>query len=347
MNNDRNTFVLFNERKNQIAKPMLNILIVEQKNPYFNLALEEYLFKNKDEDYFILYQCNPSVIIGKHQNIFEEINYDFVKTNNISIARRLSGGGTVFHDEGNLNFSWIAQIQDENKINFARFINPIVTLLKKLGLSAEIGGKNDILVDGYKISGNAEHIYKNKVLHHGTLLFDADLRALSNAIKKESPEYQSHSIKSIRSKVANIKTLGSLNMSLTEFMEYLIKGIVGLHPDSQLTTLNSIEIEKIQQLVTKKYNSQSWIWGYNPPYTMKKTLIKEGNTLQIDLSVKHNIIHQCLIYYNLHEWQELSEILLGTHHIPEELEKNIHNLFLKKGTFFNIRDIALLIQSFY
>ena len=184
------------------------MLIIQNSttDPYFNIAVEEYLLKNFTDDCFILYQNKPSIIIGKHQNTLAEINYQYVKENNIAVVRRLSGGGTVYHDLGNLNFSFIKNSgNDKNLVDFKMYTTPIIEVLKQLGVNAEFGGHNDIQVNGFKISGNAEHIFKKRVLHHGTLLFSSDLSILNNAIKAPENRYSDKAVKSVRAVVANIK----------------------------------------------------------------------------------------------------------------------------------------------
>ncbi len=152
----------------------------------------------------MLWQNLPSIILGKHQNTLAEINYSFVKENNIPVVRRISGGGTVFHDLGNLNFTFISSGEKEKLVNFRKFTQPIIEVLNHMGIPACFEGKNDLRVNGLKISGNAEHVYRNKVLHHGTLLFSADLNYLNQAIKSVPERFKDKAVQSVRSKVANI-----------------------------------------------------------------------------------------------------------------------------------------------
>jgi len=174
-------------------------------DPYFNLAVEEYLLRNFGEDCFMLWRNKASIIVGKHQNALAEINYDYVKENNIDVIRRLSGGGTVFHDLGNLNFTFIQNVnKNENIVDFKRYIEPIVKVLQQQGVNAKHEGRNDIMIGGRKVSGNAEHVFKKRVLHHGTLLFSSEISNLSKALKVNPLLYQDKGVKSVKSRVANI-----------------------------------------------------------------------------------------------------------------------------------------------
>src|SRR5690554_4159748 len=177
---------------------------LSSRDPYFCLAAEEYLMKKFTDDIFMLWQSDDTVVIGKHQNAMGEINYRYVHEQNITVARRISGGGTVFHDSGNLNFAYIKNVSSTSEISFTRFIQPITEALGSLGITATTSGRNDLLVDGKKVSGNAQHIFKNRVLHHGTLLFNSNLQTLGSSIKVIPGLYRDKAVQSNRSIVTNI-----------------------------------------------------------------------------------------------------------------------------------------------
>ena len=181
----------------------MRLYILNDHNPYRNLATEEYLFETSDDDVMILWQNDPTVVIGKNQNAFAEINTDFTEKKGILIARRISGGGAVYHDLGNVNYTFIST-KSKNEIDFKTFTLPIIEALAHLGISAELTGRNDIEVCGKKISGNAQHVKENKVLHHGTLLFNSDLGVLSSALNVDEEKIKTKAIKSARSRVINI-----------------------------------------------------------------------------------------------------------------------------------------------
>jgi lipoate-protein ligase A len=165
------------------------LYIVNNSNdPYFNLALEEYLHKELDlgQDYFLLWQNRPAVIVGRNQNTWDEVNLDFVREHHVAVVRRLTGGGAVYHDLGNLNFTFILRNQRGRSYDFARFLLPVVGALAGLGLNARIDGRNDISIDGRKISGNSQYRYRDRILHHGTLMFSVDLDLLERVLASQS-----------------------------------------------------------------------------------------------------------------------------------------------------------------
>ena len=191
-------------------------------DPYFNIALEEYLLKHTSEDIFMLYTDSPSVIVGKHQNTLAEVNIRYAIEHNIHVVRRISGGGTVYHDPGNLNFCFIVNGKEGHLVDFKKFTNPIIEVFNKLGLQVNLEGKNDLRIDGLKISGNAEHVFKNRVLHHGTLLVSTDLQHLSFILKVEVGKYTDNAVKSIRSKVSNINSFLKIPITVDELKSQIV-----------------------------------------------------------------------------------------------------------------------------
>jgi lipoate---protein ligase len=245
------------------------IIDYETSNPHFNLAAEEYLLHHKSENVLFLYVNEPSVIIGKHQNAFDECQIRFCEEANINIVRRLSGGGTVFHGPGNLNFCFIKNGKDRSKlIDFKKHLEPVNAFLHDLGVPSKFSGRNDLLVDGFKISGNAEHVYskQNRVIHHGTLLFDADLKTLNKSISaKSNINFETHAVKSVRSKVSNIKKY--LPESL-DFESFKLKMFSFLKTYFNASTyqFSTNEIKEINAISKAKYETWDWNFGYSPKF---------------------------------------------------------------------------------
>ena len=221
-------------------------------NPYFNLALEEYLLKNiSDKSFMLLWQNDNTIVIGINQNAAEEINFDYVKENNITVVRRTTGGGAVYHDLGNINFSFITNLDEESGFTINDFVQPIIRALASMGITASADGRNDITVDGRKISGNAQRLYKNRILHHGTLLFDSNVKKISSSLKVKPEKFTSKSTKSVESRVANISDYLPEGTTINDFREMLLKSI-RTESDIEEYKLSDEEIREVTEL-SKKY----------------------------------------------------------------------------------------------
>ena len=267
------------------------MLCIHLKNtdPYFCLAAEEYLLKNFAEDIFMLWQSENAVVVGKHQNAMAEINHRFVHENNIAVCRRISGGGTVFHDVGNVNFTFIKNVKSPAEISFKLFTAPVVNALAKLGITATTSGRNDLLIEGLKISGNAEHVYKNRVLHHGTLLFNSDLKNLGQAIKVVPGKYEGKAVQSNRSPVANISQFLKTPMATEEFIQFLLD-VQLENPENTIYELTETDFLNIEKLSTEKFQTWEWNFGYSPKYTFRNEVEIEGKLLSIRLVVEKGVI---------------------------------------------------------
>jgi len=268
------------------------------KDPYFNIAAEEYLMKSVESDCFMLWQNDPSVIIGKHQNTLAEVNIPFVSDRNIPVIRRISGGGTVYHDEGNINFTFISTGLREKLVDYQKFLQPIVEALNQLGIRAKFHGKNDIRINEFKISGNSEHVYKNKVLHHGTLLFSSDLEMLNRVMNESPGKYSDKSVKSVRSKVARITDFLTVSISLDEFLQHIGQFISLKAANPEIRDLSPLEISEISRLAGEKYRTWNWNFGYSPPYIFRNQIQENQQVYCAELHVKSGIIEKTQIKIN-------------------------------------------------
>lgn len=276
-------------------------------NAYFNLAMEEYFLKNTNEDIFLLWQNENSIIVGKNQNTLSEINYDYVKENNIKVVRRLSGGGAVFHDLGNINFTFIS-CNDNSFSDFKKFTMPIVEALKELNIHAEFSGRNDLLIDGQKFSGNAQYNYKNKVMHHGTLLFSSEINDLSNALKVKPSKFQGKSVKSVKSRVTNISSHLDKKMTVLEFKDYLMDFINKRDENSHFYELNDKDVESINKLVEEKYSTWEWNFGYSPKYSLYNEVKYPGGNLEFSLDVHDGLIKDIKFFGDFFGKEDISFI---------------------------------------
>jgi len=297
-------------------------------DPYFNLAAEEYFLKNFQEDFFMLWRSQPTVVVGKHQNALAEINHDFVRMNKIPVARRLSGGGTVFHDLGNLNFTFIRNVEKIQEVNFKVFTFPIMEALKILGVEAYTTGRNDLLIDGKKISGNAEHVHKNRVLHHGTLLYNSQLDALKGALKVDLSKFEDKAVQSNRSEVTNIAPYHAHPMSVEDFGNLLFSEISKLMTGSQIYNPTQSDMEAIQKLSNEKYRTWDWIFGYSPRYRFTNKLKTEKGEILISLQVEKGLLTEVSVSGAIPAelGQNIAEALLGCQHDLNEVKLHISDL---------------------
>ena len=228
---------------------------------YFNLAMEEYIFeKFKEDEVFMLWINEPSVVIGKHQNLIEELNMKYCFDNNIKIARRLSGGGTVVHDFGNLNYTYITNTTGDTALDFKEFLKPVYNALLKLNIDANISPRNDFRVDEKKICGHSQFMRNKRVLHHGCILFDSNLNNLRNALNVENKKIISKSAKSVKSSVANLKEISKLDYEISDFLEKLKNEILKTQEDYEIYELTKEDILKIEKIKSEKYATKDWIY---------------------------------------------------------------------------------------
>lgn len=268
-------------------------------DPHYNLAFEEYIFKylNQDEDFVLLWRNGPSIIVGKNQNTVEEINMEFVKENNINVVRRVTGGGAVYHDLGNLNFSFIAKADSNEKIDFKTYNVPIIKALEKLGVKCELSGRNDLVIDGKKFSGIAQSITKGKVLNHGTLLFDSKLETLSKALSVKRDKIESKGIKSVESRVTNIKSYVTEDADVLKFKNLLLTNIFEYFNEPIETyELSKEDKENIQKMVDERYGTWEWNYGRSPKFNLKGYKRFAGGCVEARLQVENGLIDNCKIY---------------------------------------------------
>ncbi len=267
------------------------ILILRNSNdPYFNIAAEEYFIKNSSDDILMLWQSSPSVIVGKHQNTISEVNLKYTSENNIPVIRRISGGGTVYHDEGNINYTVISSSKKkEQLVNFQKFTTPLIGFLTTIGLKAVFEGKNNLTIDGKKFSGNSAHLYKNKILHHGTILFNTNLDNLEMAIKSGDINISDKAVKSIRAHVINLNNLLPKINSTTEFLDKLTNYLKLYYDIRTVISLSVDDITNITKLVETKYKNWNWNYGYSPSYKYEKELSGTKLSMEIKKGIIINI----------------------------------------------------------
>lgn len=329
----------------------MNVLFINNQgitDPRVNLAIEEYAVKNLDinETYLLFYVNEPSIIIGKNQNTIEEINTSYVEENNIHVVRRLSGGGAVYHDLGNLNFSFITKDDGESFHNFRKFTEPVIKALKAIGVEAELSGRNDILVDGRKISGNAQFSTKGRMFSHGTVMFASEIDHVVAALNVKKEKIESKGIKSIRSRVANIKEFIDRDMTIEEFRELLLRYIFDEADPIQTYELTDEDWERIDEISKQHYQNWDWNYGKSPSFNFQHSHRFPIGNIDIRLQVQKGVIDHCKIYgdfFGVGDVSEIEQILTGTRYNKQDIEAALNNVEIehyfgnvKKEEFINL-----------
>lgn len=302
------------------------------KDPFFNLALEEYLLANLEknhEGYLLLWQNDPTIVIGRYQNTLEEINLKFVESHNINVVRRISGGGAVYHDHGNLNYTFIVNAEEDFAFDFATYTKPIIDILNSLGVKAELSSRNDLTIDGKKFSGNAQHISSGKLLHHGTLLFDSNLDVLSKALKVSEDKFMSKGIKSIRSRVTNISDYLKTKMTISSFKETIINQLYDSKLISSRLTLTKQVIAEVTALADNKYRQWEWNFGKSPEFTEKKSKRFPWGKIEAYINVKNGIITSCKFYgdfFGSGDIKDIEKTIEGTIYKKDDIQKKLEHV---------------------
>ncbi len=300
-------------------------------DPFFNLALEEYLLRHTDFESLMLWCSEPCIVVGKHQNALAEVNYPYVYENDVVVARRLSGGGTVFHGPGNLNFTFIRNGEPGRLIDFKKHTSPVIDFLRGMGVSVKFEGRNDLRVHGLKISGNAEHVFKNRVLHHGTLLYDADIGMLNEAIKVQTGRYRDKSVQSVRSRVANISSFLAEPPGFDKFREMLAAWLVSCfendsavgHQKVEAYRLSPEETARVEKLASEKYALWEWNYAYSPDYRFSGIVMFEGEPVSLELFVSKGVIREASLTGPVadNRWQQFAGDLQGCRHHVTDIMK--------------------------
>lgn len=286
-------------------------------DPCFNLSTEEILLKESEEEYLLLYFNSPSVITGKHQCVHREINTRYVFESAIPVIRRISGGGTVYHDAGNLNYSFISNSEHGKQVDFKKYTEPVIRFLSVHGVFANFGGKSDLKVAGLKFSGNAEHVHKNRVLHHGTLLYDASMSQLHNVLRKDMSMYSTRAVESNPSKVMNLKdSLKSIN-SPFNFRDEFLNFILERYQGAETGEISDEIAGKVKKLASEKFNKWEWNYGYGPPYRFLNSFKFSGHEIKCSFDVKDGYVTNLSSQGDVKITILLNK-LTGVRHMPDD-----------------------------
>ena len=279
------------------------------RDPYFNLALEEYLFEElgRSRPCFMLWQNDNTIVVGKYQNTAEEINQAFVDAHHIRVARRLSGGGAVYHDKGNLNFTFVVDQGSNPAFNFKIFVQPVVEALSRFGVHAEFTGRNDLTIDGMKFSGNAQYARRGRLLHHGCIMLDSNLTDVADALRVKEAKFASKAVKSVRSRVTTINAQAPSPISMADFKAAL-RACAMASGALEPYALTEADVLAVQKLRDEKYATWAWNYGFSPPYDMRREMKFPAGLVTAHLSAEGGKIKAVRLYGDFFGSGELGEL---------------------------------------
>lgn len=303
-------------------------LVNRSRDAYYNMAVEEYFLDRYDDNAFILWQNENAIVVGKNQNTLAELDADFVREKGISVVRRLSGGGAMYQDLGNLNFTFIC---DEKKwfSDFSYFTEPVINALNSLGVELKLSGRNDIMLGDFKVSGNAQAVRGERILHHGTLLINSDLTVLSKALTPDKEKILSKGIASVSSRVINIGAVKEVTVD--EVICAIRNAVCEKYPDTVVRDITEAEKKEISEL-SEKYRSWEWNFGSLPKYTYHNKKRFSSGTVEVSLEVSRGVIKAARFsgdFFGVRDVAELEALLCGINHNKDEVLNAFKNVQIK------------------
>lgn len=305
----------------------MKYIVNNSHNPAYNLALEAYAFREllAEDELFILWINEPTIVIGKHQNAIEEINKTYTDEHGIHVVRRLSGGGAVYHDLNNLNYTIISNKSQEGAFDFKTFSQPVIETLADLGVTATFTGRNDLEIDGKKFCGNAQAYYKGRMMHHGCLLFDVDMTVLGNALQVSKDKIESKGVKSVRARVTNILDELPEKMTVEAFSNQLLNKMKESYPDMTEYVFSDDDLKNIQALADQQFGTWDWTYGEAPEYTIKRSVRYPSGKITTYANVEKSVIKGMKLYgdfFGIKDVADIEQALIGLRYeYPDVLAK--------------------------
>ncbi len=329
----------------------MKYIVNNSTNPAYNIALEAYAFRElmNEDELFILWINEPAIIIGKHQNAVQEINKEYTDEKGIHVVRRLSGGGAVYHDLNNLNYTIISNKADEGAFDFKTFSQPVIETLTDLGVEAEFTGRNDLEIDGKKFCGNAQAYYKGRMMHHGCLLFDVDMTVLGDALRVSKDKIESKGVKSVRSRVTNIIKELPDKISVQEFSDNILNKMKETYPDMTEYILSEAELIKIQKSVDEQFGTWDWTYGQAPKYTVERSVRYPAGKITSYADVENSIIKSLKIYgdfFGIKDVDDIENLLIDVRYEYDNVLEKLKTIDITKYfSHMTVEEVAKAIVA--
>ncbi|GMA69173.1 lipoate--protein ligase [Leuconostoc litchii] len=319
------------------------------QDAYTNIAMDAWLLKNlkPEKPVFSLWQNKKAVIIGENQNTFAEVNPEYITEQNVQVVRRVSGGGAVYHDLGNICFTFFVPVATSASVDFHQFVKPMADALESLGIHVDISGRNDLEIDGKKVSGNAQRYAGGYLMHHGTLLWDTDVDAMVRSLNVADEKFISKAAKSVRSRVGNIKDYAPVGLTLDKFIEQLKYYLTDEGRDSEYK-LTDAQKNSILKLRDEKFSQWSWNYGKSPQFMYNNHAKYSGGAIDVQMDVDSGHITDINFtgdFLGVRDWREMKSQLIGIpftrEAVAEVLDKN------KEGQYFGSVTNDELLETFF
>ena len=324
-------------------------IVSKSHKPQYNIAMEEYCFKKllRHDKVFMLWINEPAIIVGKHQNTIEEVNSQYVRENNIHVVRRISGGGAVYHDLNNLNYTIISNEEKGSEFDFKTFSEPVLKTLEELGVEANFTGRNDLVIGGKKICGNAQAYIKGRIMHHGCILFDTDLTVLSKALEIPRDLIESKSVKSVRSVVTNILPHLPRKIGVEEFSSAILSHMKNKFPEMEEYVFSEAELAEIERNSREKFSSWDWNYGHSPLFNITRKTRFNAGKIQVFASVKNSVIENIKFYGtffgNNSDLAAVEDALKGVKYTIEDVRETL--LHIPLSEFFAGFSLDELVEA--
>ena len=313
----------------------MKYIVNTSNDPAYNIALEAYAFRElvNEDELFILWINRPAIIVGKHQNTIQEINKEYTDAHDIKVVRRLSGGGAVYHDLNNLNYTIISNKADEGAFDFKTFSQPVIATLADLGVKAEFTGRNDLEIDGKKFCGNAQAYYKGRMMHHGCLLFDVDMSVLGQALKVSKDKIESKGVKSVRARVTNIVDELPEKITVNEFSDKILEKMKEFYPEMTEYVFSEEELAEINRIKDTKFGTWDWNYGKSPEYNVRRGTKFTSGKVEIFANVVESKIQDIKIYgdfFGIEDVAAVEDVLRGVKYEREDVLKALETIDISR-----------------